>query len=144
MSPDWSAKEAPVPYAKLGDPQTLNLYAYVGNNPLSRFDPDGHYECTGSKATCKTFDKAVDQLRKADAHFKPGTAQRTQLDKVLGVIGEKGKAKWSCFHRQSEQPQRSFKRRSVGNGHAKRSHYDHARSVSPGAAEHGDDSAHGS
>lgn len=26
MSPDWSAREEPVPYAKLDDPQTLNLY----------------------------------------------------------------------------------------------------------------------
>jgi RHS repeat-associated protein len=42
MSPDWSAKEEPVPYAKLDNPQTLNLYAYVGNNPLIRVDSDGH------------------------------------------------------------------------------------------------------
>jgi RHS repeat-associated protein len=35
MSPDWSAKVQPVPYAKLGDPQSLNLYVYVLNNPLS-------------------------------------------------------------------------------------------------------------
>lgn len=42
LSPDWSAKEEPVPYAKLDDPQTLNLYSYVGNNPLSRTDADGH------------------------------------------------------------------------------------------------------
>jgi RHS repeat-associated protein len=42
MSPDWSAKEDPVPYANLGNPQTLNLYAYVHNNPLSTYDPDGH------------------------------------------------------------------------------------------------------
>jgi len=42
LSPDWSAKEEPVPYAKLDDPQTLNLYAYVRDNPLSRTDPDGH------------------------------------------------------------------------------------------------------
>jgi len=42
MSPDWSAKEDPVPYAKLDDPQTLNLYGYVRNNPLSMADPDGH------------------------------------------------------------------------------------------------------
>jgi len=34
-----------VPYADLTDPQTLNLYAYVRNNPLSRRDADGH--CTG-------------------------------------------------------------------------------------------------
>jgi hypothetical protein len=42
MSPDWSAQAEPVPYAKLANPQTLNLYAYVGNNPLSGIDADGH------------------------------------------------------------------------------------------------------
>ncbi len=42
MSPDWSAKVKPVPYAKLDEPQTLNLYAYVGNNPMTRYDADGH------------------------------------------------------------------------------------------------------
>jgi len=34
LSPDWSAKAEPVPYAKLDNPQSLNLYAYVLNNPL--------------------------------------------------------------------------------------------------------------
>jgi RHS repeat-associated protein len=42
LSPDWSAKYEPVPYAKLGNPQTLNLYAYIDNNPLGGTDPDGH------------------------------------------------------------------------------------------------------
>jgi RHS repeat-associated protein len=42
LSPDWSAKEEPVPYAQLDDPQSLNLYAYVRNNPLTRVDADGH------------------------------------------------------------------------------------------------------
>ena len=42
MSPDWSVKEDPVPYAKLNDPQSLNLYAYVEDNPLIHDDPDGH------------------------------------------------------------------------------------------------------
>lgn len=42
MSPDWSLKAEPVPYAKLELPQTLNLYAYVGNNPLTHTDVDGH------------------------------------------------------------------------------------------------------
>lgn len=42
LSPDWSAKEDPVPYANLENPQTLNLYSYVQNNPLTRADTDGH------------------------------------------------------------------------------------------------------
>jgi RHS repeat-associated protein len=42
MSPDWSAKEEPVPYAQMDDPQSLNLYSYVRNNPLTRVDADGH------------------------------------------------------------------------------------------------------
>jgi RHS repeat-associated protein len=42
MSPDWSAKAQAVPYAKMDNPQTLNLYQYMRNNPLSGADPDGH------------------------------------------------------------------------------------------------------
>ena len=42
LSPDWSAKEEPVPYAKLDNPQTLNLYDYMRNNPLGGIDTDGH------------------------------------------------------------------------------------------------------
>jgi RHS repeat-associated protein len=42
MIPDWAAKATAVPYAEFNDPQTLNLYGYVRNNPLSRADADGH------------------------------------------------------------------------------------------------------
>jgi RHS repeat-associated protein len=42
MSPDWASKPEPVPYSSLGDPQTLNLYSYVRNNPLWKPDIDGH------------------------------------------------------------------------------------------------------
>jgi RHS repeat-associated protein len=34
QSADWSLIPAPIPYADLGNPQTLNLYAYVKNNPI--------------------------------------------------------------------------------------------------------------
>jgi RHS repeat-associated protein len=42
MSPDWAAKPTTVPYAKFGDPQSLNLYSYVENGPVNRIDVDGH------------------------------------------------------------------------------------------------------
>ena len=35
-------KIGPLPYADISDPQTLNKYAYVRNNPLKFVDPDGH------------------------------------------------------------------------------------------------------
>ena len=42
MVPDWAAKPTSVPYADFGDPQSLNLYGYVRNDPISRADADGH------------------------------------------------------------------------------------------------------
>src|SRR5262249_8421001 len=42
VSADWSAMPEPVPYADFGDPQSLNLYGFVGGNPASKVDPDGH------------------------------------------------------------------------------------------------------
>ena len=42
LTPDWSARPAVVPYAVLGNPQTLNLYSYVANNPINSTDLDGH------------------------------------------------------------------------------------------------------
>jgi len=44
LSADWSASPSPVPYASLPYPQSLNLYSYVQNNPLTSTDPTGH--CT--------------------------------------------------------------------------------------------------
>jgi len=60
LSPDWSAKTEPVPYAKLDNPQTLNLYAYVQNNPLTSFDVDGHDNYT--------YDQGGNQTSHTDPH----------------------------------------------------------------------------
>ena len=60
MSPDWSDGPDSIPNAKLANPQSLNLYSYVYNNPLSRVDPDGHAtwgDCNdGSGAQCLSGD----------------------------------------------------------------------------------------
>jgi RHS repeat-associated protein len=39
---DWAAKPTAVPYANYGNPQSLNLFSYVNNNPTTTGDPDGH------------------------------------------------------------------------------------------------------
>jgi RHS repeat-associated protein len=42
LSADWSNVPAPVPYANLTNPQTLNLYAMVHDDPETFADLDGH------------------------------------------------------------------------------------------------------
>jgi RHS repeat-associated protein len=42
LSPDWADAASAVPYADYGNPQTLNLYGYVKNDPETYIDPDGH------------------------------------------------------------------------------------------------------
>jgi RHS repeat-associated protein len=72
MSPDWSTVPVPIPFADITNPQSLNLYAYVGNNPLTRFDSDGHvvvdqgityvyYDVTGANAN--------EAIGNANTHF---------------------------------------------------------------------------
>jgi RHS repeat-associated protein len=104
-TPDWSAKPTPVPYADLTDPQTLNLYAYVRNNPLAKADPDGHdalwvvdkkagtitlvipVNFTGSAATSKTVAQIV---QRDQSLYAPGVgatieviATKTPINGVL-------------------------------------------------------------
>jgi RHS repeat-associated protein len=61
MSPDWSAQVEPVPYAKLGNPQTLNLYGYMQNNPLGGVDQDGHCATpsAGGELICQPAPNAI-------------------------------------------------------------------------------------
>jgi RHS repeat-associated protein len=98
MSPDWSAVPVPIPFADITNPQTLNLYAYVQNNPLTRFDSDGHvvvdkgvtyvnYPVTGA-----TADEA---LANANTHFDGQFAGMTTPTfgvsfKPIGSVTESG------------------------------------------------------
>jgi RHS repeat-associated protein len=43
LSADWSSVPVPVPYSNLTNPQTLNLYSMVADDPESFADLDGHY-----------------------------------------------------------------------------------------------------
>jgi RHS repeat-associated protein len=63
MSPDWSAKAEPVPYAKLDFPQSLNLYAYVLNNPMTGIDKDGHVCGGAGQPACPSTSQPGGQLQ---------------------------------------------------------------------------------
>jgi RHS repeat-associated protein len=80
ISSDWSAAPVPVPYANFDDPQSLNLYGFVGSNPASKGDPDGHC-CT----------EVLEELREL---VDSGTAEGQQMIQsakfgpaIPGVLG---------------------------------------------------------
>src|SRR5580658_1585573 len=88
MTPDWAAKPTTVPYASLGNPQTLNLYSYVHNNPLSFQDKDGHYEIVIGDAQ----KRYINDLQKASgltiAADKNGKLSITKTPDKLSAVGK--------------------------------------------------------
>lgn len=91
MSPDWSAKPTAVPYANFTDPQTLNLYTFGRNNPLSMRDSDGH--CTGDDCSNVKVDvkvtqpaKIVQNERQSAGDYATGVRAKVQY-----TITDKGK-----------------------------------------------------
>jgi RHS repeat-associated protein len=76
LSPDWSAAPAAVPYADLTNPQSLNLYGYVYNNPLTNLDFNGH-SCLDSVGTLisdtsASDDEQIDETMEVGGHCDPG------------------------------------------------------------------------
>lgn len=71
MTPDWAAAPAAVPYAAYGDPQSLNLYAYVQNNPLTGIDADGHVDGAAAQQAAQQQDAAGQSNQQAQASDPP-------------------------------------------------------------------------
>src|SRR6266481_9274280 len=60
LSPDWGEKPMAIPYAQYDDPQSLNLYGYVRNNPITGIDADGHCWVT---FVCDYFNEVKEDVK---------------------------------------------------------------------------------
>src|SRR5882724_12013160 len=92
MSPDWSATPQAVPFADFGDPQSLNLYGYVRNNPLGHADADGHC-CSWSVSSAtdwlnRTVNSAITSVQRAAAN----TGSQTLAVAATLAVGAPGEA----------------------------------------------------
>ncbi len=76
LTPDWAEKPVNVPYASFGNPQSLNLYSYVGDNPLMHADPDGHCWPAAScyQALANTLNNFATNIQNSSVNSSPTVA----------------------------------------------------------------------
>jgi RHS repeat-associated protein len=83
LSPDWSEEPEPVPYANLANPQTLNLYSMVRDNPESFADLDGH-DPDGAKRSGKCGFWCL--FKYAFTSKSKNTISTSEVGPVLGAV----------------------------------------------------------
>jgi hypothetical protein len=111
MSPDWSVTLVLVPYADFQNPQTLNLYGYVVNNPLTHADLDGHGILESLERAAANVGQALKQAGQAI-----GSAYATAAGAVARTYAKAANAAGSGLHQGygagakglSENPNFSF------------------------------------
>jgi len=84
ITADWSSVPVAVPYATLTNPQSLNLYTYVGNNPVTDVDADGHAKEANQAAPgsdCEGSMECEQQAQQA-ANGTPPTAQQQNQNQL--------------------------------------------------------------
>jgi RHS repeat-associated protein len=85
VSADWSAVPVPVPYADFGDPQTLNLYQFVGGNPASKADADGHWPTLLSPPNLEELGREMAQATREGAKMIAAAGRRAALGALVRV-----------------------------------------------------------
>jgi RHS repeat-associated protein len=72
------------------DPQSMNLYSYVRNRPLTSTDPTGRFECKGDSSFCGASEVAAFKLKMASFDiWNPNMYALEKIQDTIGNYGEK-------------------------------------------------------
>jgi RHS repeat-associated protein len=81
VSPDWSESPESVPYADFADPQSLNLYSYVKDDPEIKGDLDGH----GCPPVCKLPTPTAEDWKLIEEAGKRGLARAAVAGSAIRI-----------------------------------------------------------
>jgi RHS repeat-associated protein len=112
ISADWSPTPIPVPYADFGDPQSLNLYGFVGGNPATKMDPDGHcwrwvqgicnvVQRVGNKMGGNGFITNKQLTERRRGWLLEQTASKEDARKVENFTSDQVRNNYLCLHNEA-------------------------------------------
>jgi RHS repeat-associated protein len=90
FSGQQASQPGPLPYADIADPQTLNKYVYVRNNPLRYIDPDGHdfwdFLSGATNAFSTNFFAGVGRQSTSNTDYRLGQAVGDAAATIVGTV----------------------------------------------------------
>jgi len=102
MIPDWASKPIAVPYANFGNPQSLNLFSYVQNNPTTTGDVDGHgeiYSPAGKNLGSDGLNDGWVYIANSVTKAADGTVNMADTFTTFSISPQEGAAIWDSYDR---------------------------------------------